>query len=220
MDNKLLIFDLDGTLSDTQPLLYTLVLESLRDQGIDLDSVADVYSSIEEYGKEIIEQKAMLPAEFLPQIDRQSYADAFWDNYEKYYMGATERVFDGMRETLAELKNRGYLLAVLSNKKDKFVQPIIAEAFCEGYFDCVRGWDEVMHRKPDPASLLSILDELEIAKENSWMIGDLPADYQVSVNAGTNHVIASWGYGKKKKFIALGATVFAKKPLDLLDILK
>ena len=107
MDKKLLIFDLDGTLSDTQPILYTIVLESLRAQGIKLDSIAEVYDSIEAHGKEIIEQKAMLPAEFLPQIDRQSYADSFWDNYEKYYMGATERVFDGMRETLAELKSRG-----------------------------------------------------------------------------------------------------------------
>ena len=121
MDKKLLIFDLDGTLSDTQPILYTIVLESLRAQGIKLDSIAEVYDSIEAHGKEIIEQKAMLPAEFLSQIDRQSYAYAFWDNYEKYYMGATERVFDGIRETLAELKSRGYLLAVLSNKKDKFV---------------------------------------------------------------------------------------------------
>ena len=220
MDKKLLIFDLDGTLSDTQPILYTMVLESLRDQGIDLDSVADVYSSIEEYGKEIIELKAMIPAEFLPQIDRQSYADAFWDNYEKYYMGATERVFDGMRETLAELKSRGYLLAVLSNKKDKFVKHIITETFGEGYFDCVCGWDEIRPKKPEPDSLLSILNELGVAPENAWMIGDLPADYQVSVNAGTNHVVAAWGYGKKKKFIALGATVFAKNPLDLLDILK
>ena len=219
MDKKLLIFDLDGTLSDTQPILYTIVLESLRAQGIKLDSIAEVYDSIEAHGKEIIEQKAMLPAEFLPQIDRQSYADAFWDNYEKYYMGATERVFDGMRETLAELKSRGYLLAVLSNKKDKFVQPIIAETFGEGYFDCVCGWDEIRPKKPEPDSLLSILNELGVAPENAWMIGDLPADYSVSVNAGINHVVAAWGYGKKKKFVSLGATVFAKKPIDLLTIL-
>lgn len=220
MDKKLLIFDLDGTLSDTQPILYTIVLESLRVQGIKLDSIAEVYDSIEAHGKEIIEQKAMLPAEFLSQIDRQSYADAFWDNYEKYYMGATERVFDGMRETLAELKSRGYLLAVLSNKKNKFVQPIISEAFGEGYFDFVCGWDEVRPKKPEPDSLLSILNELGVAPENAWMIGDLPADYNVSVNAGTNHVVAAWGYGKVKKIRAHGATVFAKKPLDLLDILK
>ena len=219
MDKKLLIFDLDGTLSDTQPILYTIVLESLRAQGIKLDSIAEVYDSIEAHGKEIIEQKAMLPAEFLSQIDRQSYADAFWDNYEKYYMGATERVFDGMRETLAELKSRGYLLAVLSNKKDKFVQPIITETFGEGYFDCVCGWDEIRPKKPEPDSLLSILSELGVAPENAWMIGDLPADYNVSVNAGTNHVVADWGYGKKKKFVSLGATVFAKKPIDLLTIL-
>ena len=218
MDKKLLIFDLDGTLSDTQPILHAIVLNSLRDSGVELDSIADVHASLEEHGKEIIEQKAMLPAEFLDRIDRERYPFDFWSNYEKLCMGATERVFDGMRETLAELKRRGYLLAVLSNKKDKFVQPIISEAFGEGYFDFVCGWDEVRPKKPNPTSLLDMLAALGVEKENAWMIGDLPADYSVSVNAGINHVIADWGYGKKKKFIALGATVFAPKPLDLLEI--
>jgi lipopolysaccharide export LptBFGC system permease protein LptF len=146
--------------------------------------------------------------------DRIHYDSAYNWRFDKY----VRRDFDGMRETLEELKSRGYLLAVLSNKKNKFVQPIISTAFGEGYFDFVCGWDEVRPKKPDPTSLLDMLAELGIEKENAWMIGDLPADYSVSVNAGINHVIADWGYGKKKKFIALGATVFAQKPIDLLEI--
>ena len=137
----------------------------------------------------------------------------------KICMGAVDRVFDGMRETLDELKSRGYFLAVLSNKKNKFVQPIIAQIFGEGYFDLVCGWDEIRPKKPEPDSLLSILDELGVEKCDTWMIGDLPADYRVSVNAGVNHVIAAWGYGERKKFKKLGATVFAEKPIDLLTIL-
>ncbi len=219
MDKKLLIFDLDGTLSDTQPILYTIVLETLRESGIRIESLADVYDSIEKHDKEVIELKALIPAEFLPDVDREKYAVDFWNNYAKLCMGAVDRVFDGMRETLDELKSRGYLLAVLSNKKDKFVQPIIAETFGEGYFDCVCGWDEVREKKPDPDSLLSILQTFGVEKCNTWMIGDLPGDYLVSVNAGVNHVIAAWGYGSLKKFKKLGATVFAESPIDLLTIL-
>ena len=219
MSKKLLIFDLDGTLSDTQPILYTIVLETLRNSGIKIDSLDDVYRSFEEHDKEVIELKALIPAEFLPQVDREKYAVDFWDNYAKLCMGAVDRVFDGMRETLDELKNRGYLLAVLSNKKNKFVQPIIAETFGEGYFDCVCGWDEVREKKPNPESLLSILDVLGVEKSDTWMIGDLPGDYLVSVNAGVNHVIAAWGYGSLKRFKKLGATIFAEKPIDLLTIL-
>ena len=220
MPKNLLIFDLDGTLSDTQPILYTIVLETLRESGVMIESLADVYRSFDEHGKEVIELKALIPAEFLPAVDREKYSVDFWNNYTKLCMGATECVFDGMRETLDELKRRGYILAVLSNKKNKYVQPIISTAFGEGFFDFVCGWDEVRPKKPDPTSLLDMLAELGIEKENAWMIGDLPADYSVSVNAGINHVIADWGYGKKKKFIALGATVFAQKPLDLLEIFK
>ncbi len=220
MPKKLLIFDLDGTLCDTQPILYTIVLETLRDSGIRIDSLADVYRSFEENGKEIIELKALIPAEFLPNVDREKYSVDFWKNYEKLCMGAVDRVFDGMRETLIELKRRGYLLAVLSNKKDKYVKPIIATAFGEGMFDAVYGWNQIRPKKPDPETLLIILSELGVEKTDTYMIGDLPGDYLVSVNAGVNHIIADWGYGNKNKFLDLGATVFAEKPLDLLDIFK
>lgn len=220
MPKKLLIFDLDGTLADTEPILYTIVLETLRDSGIKIDALSEVYRSIEENGKEIIELKALIPAEFLPEIDREKYSVDFWNNYARLCMGAVDRVFDGMRETLDKLKKRGYLLAVLSNKKDRFVRQIITTAFGEGYFDAVYGWNEIRPKKPDPETLNIILEELGAERENTWMIGDLAGDYKVSVNAGVGHVIAEWGYGDKKKFLKRGATVFAKKPTDLLEIFK
>ena len=220
MPKKLLIFDLDVTLADTEPILYTIVLETLRDSGIKIDALSEVYRSIEENGKEIIELKALIPAEFLPEIDREKYSVDFWNNYARLCMGAVDRVFDGMRETLDKLKKRGYLLAVLSNKKDRFVRQIITTAFGEGYFDAVYGWNEIRPKKPDPETLNIILEELGAERENTWMIGDLAGDYKVSVNAGVGHVIAEWGYGDKKKFLKRGATVFAKKPTDLLEIFK
>lgn len=220
MSKKLLIFDLDGTLADTEPILYTIVLDTLRDSGIKIDTLSEVYRSIKENGKEIIELKALIPAEFLPEVDREKYSVDFWNNYARLCMGAVDRVFDGIRETLDELKKRGYLLAVLSNKKDSFVRSIITTAFGEGYFNAVYGWNEIRPKKPDPETLNIILEELGVEKENAWMIGDLAGDYKVSVNAGVGHVIAEWGYGDKKKFIKRGATVFAKKPTDLLEIFK
>ncbi len=220
MSKRLLIFDLDGTLCDTQFVLDTMIYATIRDSGIDVASVDDVIRSMEENGREIIDLRSPIPTEFLPRVDREKYGVDFWNNYEKYHMMSVDRVFDGMRETLYELKKRGYLLAVLSNKKNRFVQPIISTAFGAKTFDYVCGWDEVRGKKPDPTSLLDMLDALGVEKSDAWMIGDLPGDYKVSVNAGVNHVIASWGYGEKKKFIKLGATVFAKKPLDLLEIFK
>ncbi len=220
MNKKLLIFDLDGTLCDTQLVLHTMIYATLRDSGVDVASVEEVVRSMEENGKNIIDLSSPIPSEYLPLVNRKKFAVDFWNNYEKYYMMSVDRVFDGMSETLRELKSRGYLLGVLSNKKNRFVQPIISAAFGEGFFDLVCGWDEVRPKKPDPTSLLDMLDELSVEKSDTWMIGDLSADYNVSVNAGVNHVIADWGYGEKKKFIKLGATIFAEKPLDLLEIFK
>ena len=219
MSKKLLIFDLDGTLSDTQPILYTIVLETLRGCGVELDGLADVYTSLEEHGKEVIELNALITAEHLPHVDREKYSVDFWENYAKLCMGATECVFDGIRETLAELKARGYTLTVLSNKKDQYVKPIIATAF-EGLFSFVLGRSTERPKKPAPDGIFFICEQMGAEVENTYMIGDLAADYLASKNAGCNHIIANWGYGHEKGLRKHGATVFAEKPIDLLDVLK
>lgn len=218
MSTKLLIFDLDGTLCDTNPILHMIVYESLIDSGIEIESPKAVKKSIKIHGSEVF-RSAPMPCEFLPMLDREKYADDFWRNYERHFMESVDRVFDGMHEALAELKKRGYILTVLSNKKDKYVQPIIKTAFGD-LFTLIVGRSDERPKKPAPDGIFYICGQLGVEPENTYMIGDLAADYLASKNAGCNHIIANWGYGHEKGLRRHGATVFAEKPLDLLNILK
>ena len=220
MDKKLLIFDIDGTLADTDHIMDNIVFDTLRDSGIEIDSIAATVESLNTTGRVIIEPRALVPSEFAQMIDNEKYSADFWKNYDNHYLESVENLYDGIREVLADLKSRGYMLAALSNRKEKYVIGIINTAFGEGYFSAIRGWTDDNPKKPDPHGLNLILDELGVAPENAYMVGDIANDYRVAVNAGVNHVIVMWGYGKYDKIRELGATVFADKPSDLLEIIK
>lgn len=220
MSNKLLIFDLDGTLSDTQPLLHTMVYRSLISGGVEIESPQAVTKSIKTSGSTVFEDsRAMIPCEFFDKVEPEKYGVDFWNNYDDLFMESVNRLYDGMHETLVELKNRGYILAVLSNKKDEYVKPIISTAF-EGLFSFVLGRSAECPKKPAPDGIFFICNEAGIAPENTCMIGDLATDYLASRNAGCDHIIANWGYGHEKGLRKQGATVFAEQPIDLLEILK
>ena len=214
------LFDFDGTLADTDHIMDHIVFDTLRDSGIEIDSIAATVESLNTTGRVIIEPRALVPGEFAHMIDNEKYSADFWKNYDNHYLESVENLYDGIREVLAELKSRGYMLAALSNRKEKYVIGIINTAFGEGYFSAIRGRTDDKPKKPDPHGLNLILDELGVAPENAYMVGDITNDYRVAVNAGVNHVIADWGYGSLKRFKKLGATVFAEKPIDLLEVFK
>lgn len=220
MSKKLLIFDLDGTLCHTNPLLHKMVYHTLLDSGIEIESVKAVTKSFKQNGSEVFEDnRALIPCEFIPMVDHDQYGIDFWKNYDALFMDSVNRVFDGMHETLAELKNRGYILTVLSNKKDQYVKPIISTAFGD-LFSYILGRSDERPKKPAPDGIFYICEQMGVALEDTYMIGDLAADYLASKNAGCNHIIANWGYGHEKGLRKHGATVFAEEPLDLLNILK
>ncbi len=220
MSKKLLIFDLDGTLCHTNPLLHTMVYRTLLDSGIEIESPEAVTRSIKKNGGHVFEDnRALIPGEFIENVDRDKYGIDFWKNYDALYMDSVNRVFDGMHEALAELKSRGYILTVLSNKKDHYVKPIITTAFGD-LFSYILGRSDERPKKPAPDGVFYICEQFGVDPENAYMIGDLAADYLASKNAGCNHIIANWGYGHEKGLRKHGATVFAESPLDLLEILK
>lgn len=220
MSKKLLIFDIDGTLADTDHIMDHIVFATLRDSGIEIESIAATVESLNTTGRIIIEPRALVPGEFAQMIDNEKYSADFWKNYDNLYLESINNLYPGIREVLAEFKSRGYMLAALSNRKEKYVIGIINAAFGEGYFSAIRGWTDDNPKKPDPHGLNLILNELGVAPEDAYMVGDIANDYRVAVNAGVNHVIVTWGYGKYDKIRELGATVFADKPSDLLEIIK
>ncbi len=218
MNKKLFIFDLDGTLSDTKGILRTIIYDTLTELGIKVDSVQTIWDSIDRNGGTVFGNRSFVPNDYEPLIDRDAYDVLYWQNYDRHFMTACDRIYDGIYETLDGLKKRGHALAVLSNKNDRHVQPIIAKSFPDT-FNLVLGALESVPRKPDPAGLCIICGMLGFDTTDTYMIGDLPFDCKAAVNANAHFIGALWGYGGREKLTDAGATVFAEKPTDILDII-
>ena len=134
-------------------------------------------------------------------------------------MRAADRLYNGIRETLAELKARGHRLAVFSNKPHRFTERIINQAFGEGYFDFILGGTPEIRHKPDPIGIVYIRKMLGVNPEDTYMVGDLPADAASAVDAKVNFIGALWGYSTREKLAEKGGTVFAEDPTEILTII-
>lgn len=214
---KLIIFDLDGTLADTQPLLNYIFADALTECGIP-ETEEHVRALVKESGFRPTADGGHAPAAYFDRIP-DNFGFYFWTNYENYYMRAADRLYDGIHATLEELKARGHKLAVFSNKPHRFTERIINKAFGEGYFDFILGGTPEIRHKPDPMGIVYISKMLGFEPENTYMIGDLPADAVSAVSANANYIGALWGYSTREKLAEKGAVIFAEKPIELLDII-
>ncbi len=212
---KLIIFDLDGTLADTQPLLFHIFTDSLNECGFSVTHEEVCKISADNNFSTV--NGGYAPNDYLDRVP-ENYGDIFWANYDNYFILAADRLYSGIREMLDELKARGCNIAVLSNKPHRYTNPIIMKAFGDGYFDLVEGGSDKFAKKPAPDGILYVCRELGFDPADAYMIGDLPADFRAAKAAGANFIAAGWGYGVKE-LLAEGAEVIAKTPRELVNML-
>lgn len=214
---KAVVFDLDGTLTDT--------IASIK---ISADKAVGKYGfgpfSEEQYKYFVGDGAATL-------IER--CLEAGGDKEQKYFKGAFkeyQKVFEeycmykvepyaGIIELLAALKERGIRLAVLSNKPHERTKEVISTIFCEECFDVVRGQMDGVPKKPSPEGVFKILEELSLNAEDILYLGDTGTDMQTGKSAGAFTIGALWGFRQKEELIENGADAIIENPLQLLDYL-
>lgn len=205
------IFDLDGTLLDTVSDLVILTNETLREFDFPVRTKDEILSFIGD-GLRVLLQRAAPEGASDEQIDRLH--DCWQELYPRYGIAATEE-FPGITEMLQELKERGKKLAVLSNKFDKGVSDLIPSSF-PGIFDAYHGVSEAIPRKPDPAGLLSVINELEADSRTVAYVGDSVVDIEVAKAAKVASIAVTWGYQPKESLIAANPFALANTPQELL----
>lgn len=126
--------------------------------------------------------------------------------------------FPGIAETLRALRKSGAKTAVLSNKFDAGTQ-LLAERCLPGLFDIVCGDMPPTPRKPDPTSLMQILDELDVPANEAAYIGDTLVDVTVARNAGVMAVGVSWGYDAARPLPVDELDAYVRDPHELLELL-
>jgi pyrophosphatase PpaX len=99
----------------------------------------------------------------------------------------------GMDEALAELKERGHRLGIVTAKRRSTVDLAFRKLPLEHLFETVVGGDETEQHKPHPAPLLLALERLGARPEDATYVGDSPFDMQAAKAAGLHAIGVSWG---------------------------
>ena len=125
--------------------------------------------------------------------------------------------YEGMPETLKELKKRGIRLAVCSNKPHPAAVKVIAQLYGDD-FDMVLGQSDAIRRKPAPDGPLMIAGKFGVRPEECMYVGDTSTDMKTGKAAGMFTVGALWGFRDREELNANGADLVAEHPTDLVMI--
>lgn len=213
--NKVIIFDLDGTLLNTLGDLRNAVNFSLSKRGYELRTIEEIRKFIGDGIKKLIIRS-------LPRGTKDKIVDECYEEFKEYYssnmMGDTVP-YDGVLEVLQYFKTQNVKLAVLSNKFDP-----AAKELCENYFgdllDVVFGERQGIPRKPDPTSVNEIIDILGVPKKNVVYVGDSATDAQTAKNAGLYCVGVTWGYRDADVIKKGGADCLVDNTKDLIKAIE
>lgn len=213
MDQKLLIFDLDGTLADTLNTIRDAVNMCMRHYGYSEHTYEQVRANVGSGVRRLMELS-------LPDGADNGRFEEILAYFNSCYLITHDQLdgcYDGLYEAVDELYRRGYRLAVLSNKPDRLVKGIVKKLFPEGMFGAALGQTE-LPRKPDPTVPLMIAEQMGCAPEDTYFIGDSEVDILTAKNAGMHSVAVSWGFRDRNALVEFGPDRIVDTPRELLAL--
>lgn len=209
-----IVFDMDGT-----------VLNTLEDLTVSMNYVLDRFNMpghrLEEYrlffGNGVKEAlRLSLPEGASADIIDEMMV-VFKEHYDAHCLDRT-RPYDGIVDVMRQLKEKGYRLAIVSNKIDSAVKELNDRFFAD-YVDTALGEKTGINRKPAPDMVDAALKEMGSTKEESIYIGDSEVDLMTARNSKLPCISVLWGFRDKKYLIEQGADCFADRPEDIIRIL-
>ncbi len=126
-----------------------------------------------------------------PNQDANKLKQEFMDISKSYY-DRYLKLFPDEIEVLNALKNKGYLLAIVTNKTHLMASYCLEKAGISHLFDMVIGDGDVNNNKPDPEGINKILGAYHINKDEAIYVGDNDIDYVTAHNAGIDSILVTW----------------------------
>ena len=209
------IFDLDGTLLDTLQDLANAVNHAMREMKYPERTVDEVRRFIGNGIRMLIKRAS-------PQgISDKDYEKtlAIFTAYYLEHIADFTKPYDGIAEVIKTLKSKGCKVAVVSNKADEAAKKVVKDYFGD-IFDMVVGKMDRFPSKPEPDSVLYVIETLGSDKDKCIYSGDSEVDVVTARNSRLPCIGVSWGFRDRKLLEDGGADYIADRAEDILSIME
>jgi phosphoglycolate phosphatase len=194
------IFDLDGTLLNTLDDLTDSVNFAMKQYRIPKHSKEDVRCFVGNGVAKLIERA-------IPQGRENPCYEQILDTFKQHYALHCEdktKAYDGILDMLEQLQEKGFRLAVVSNKFDGAVKKLRDRYFGQ-YISVAIGESGKVRKKPAPDAVYQALRELSADAENAVYVGDSEVDLTTAVNVPMTCVSVTWGFRTRQQLLDAGA---------------
>ena len=192
---KLIIFDWDGTLMDSQARIVACLMSAAKDLNLHQLTEHQLKNVIGLGLREAI-------AELYPQLNEQQIT-FFADRYRYHFVTANETpsgLFDNVRAMLEDLIERGFMLAVATGKARRGLDQVLQETQLSDCFHGSRCADET-RSKPHPQMLEELLDEFGILADEAIMVGDTEYDMLMARTLDMDALAVSYGVHEREALL-------------------
>ena len=207
---KYILFDLDGTLTDPKEGITKCVQYALKKFGIE----RECDQLLEFIGPPLKEQ--FMKYANLSEEDGVKAVEYYRERYAP--TGIFEnKIYDGVIPMLAELKEKGYVLAVATSKPSVFSRQICDKYGISEYITYLSG-SELDGRNTDKAQVIkNAMDNLGASKDNTVMVGDRIFDLEGAESNGILSIGVSYGYAKDGEFENGKAAAIVSSPMEIAE---
>lgn len=209
---KAVLFDFDGTLADTNPLIIRTFEETFNtlspERALTREKVLDcIGPTLEQTGEK-----------YFPD-NPQAFVDYYRNLNDKYH-DEMIAIFPGVIEMVKTLRDKGLKLAIVSSKRRDFVIRGLQQTKLLEYFDYIVAGDDVENPKPDPEPVIQALNHYGISPSEALMIGDNSHDIDGAKNANVTSIAVGWAIKGIEYLTALEPDYIVKTANEIVEIVE
>lgn len=213
---KAVIFDLDGTLTDSLDSIAYCTNRSIAKFGFGPFERERYRYFVGDGAAELVKRALIASGDSELQYYEQAKAE-----YDKNFAVDCMRnvvPYEGIVDTLSRLKERGIQLAVNSNKPHPRTVEVIETVFGKDMFDMIQGQTPELKRKPSPDGIFHIAKKLKLNLEDIIYVGDTSTDMETGKSAQVFTVGVLWGFRDRQELEENHADLIIEKPGELLQL--
>ena len=194
--NKIILFDLDGTLIDSTEAIVSTFYHSFKELNFDFKGDDENIKSLIGYPLDVMYKELGVPED-----KAWDFVDAYKNRYRVISKEKTtllENAFEAVK-----LASQFARVSVVTTKTRMYTMPLLEHFDIAQFFEIVTGRENVQNPKPHPEPILITLEQMNYNKDlhDVWMIGDTKLDLIAAKEANVNSVGVLCGYGKKKELL-------------------